>query len=281
MTENIISPSSKLRWITGLLIGLPILAIVVAGPRWSGLALVVLAVAIGMWELHGLIFQPPLPWKWKLFLYATGLLFPWLTYRWGITGLNCALFSSFFSALALMMLSAPLDRDEIGRIAMLAFAWLYVPYLLSFVLLIWDKPDGKYWVLFVLAVIVAGDSGAYFTGRKIGSLKLYPTVSPKKTVEGALGGLCSSVVAGCLIGLIFLRPFPFSSFCIFSLAAAVAGQVGDLIESMVKRNSGKKDSSGLLPGHGGLLDRLDSLLFAFPVLWALLQLSASGGNGGF
>ncbi len=116
---------------------------------------------------------------------------------------------------------------------------------------------------------------------KMGSRKLYPEVSPKKTVEGSIGGLCSSVVAGSAIGLIFLRPFPLASICIFSLVTAVAGQVGDLVESMIKRNSGKKDSSALLPGHGGLLDRLDSLLFAFPVLWALLQLGASGGQGWF
>ena len=274
MPDNTISHSTKLRWVTGLLIGVPVLSCVVAGPRWSGLALVLAAVAIGLWEAHGLLFETPLPWKWRIFLYAAGLLLPWLTYRWGVAGLNSALFISVFSALALMMLTAPLDREEIGRIAMLSLAWLYVPYLLSFVLLIWDRPEGRYWVLFLLAVIVAGDSGAYFTGRKMGSLKLYPAVSPKKTVEGALGGLCSSVVAGALVGLIFLRPFPFTSFCIFSLATAFAGQLGDLVESMIKRNSGKKDSSGLLPGHGGLLDRLDSLLFAFPVLWALLELNA-------
>lgn len=281
MPDSPKSNSSKLRVITGILIGMPVLACVVAGPRLSGLALVLLAVTIGLWELHGLLFEVPLPGKWRPISFAAGLFLPSLTYIWGITGLNCALFISFFSALTFMMISAPLDRDEIGRIAMLCFAWLYVPYLLSFVLLIWDKPDGRFWILFVLAVIVAGDSGAYFTGRKLGRRRLYPEVSPKKTVEGSIGGLCSSMVAGPVIGLIFLRTVPLASICIFSLAVAVAGQVGDLIESMLKRNSGKKDSSGLIPGHGGVLDRLDSLLFAFPVLWVLLQLSAAGGHGWF
>ncbi|MDR3567015.1 MAG: phosphatidate cytidylyltransferase [Syntrophobacteraceae bacterium] len=281
MPYNTQSHSDTLRWITAIFIGIPVLACVIAGPRWSGLGLVALAVAIGMWELHGLLFEAPLPWPWRLFSYAAALFFPYLTYRWGVTGLNCALLLSFFSALTLMMVTAPLDREKIARISLLSFAWLYVPYLLSFVLLLWAKPEGRYWVLFLLSVIVAGDSGAYFTGRKMGSRKLYPAVSPKKTVEGALGGLCSSVVAGFVIGLIFLRPFPLSHLLLFSVAAASAGQLGDLVESMIKRNSGKKDSSGLLPGHGGLLDRLDSLLFAFPVLWALLQLSASSGQGGF
>ncbi|MGC8495236.1 MAG: phosphatidate cytidylyltransferase [Syntrophobacteraceae bacterium] len=273
-------PSSKLRWITGILLALPIAGCIAAGPRWSGLVLVLLAVATGLWELHGMLFDLPLPAKWRLFSYAAALFLPFLTYRWGVTGLNSALFLSFFCALTLMMISAPLERDEIARIATLAFAWLYLPYLLSFVLLIWDGANGRSWIFFLLVVIVAGDSGAYFIGRRMGTKKLYPTVSPKKTVEGALGGLCASVVAGSLAGLIFLRPVPLKALCIFSLAAAIAGQVGDLVESMIKRNSGKKDSSGLLPGHGGVLDRLDSLLFAFPVLWALLQLSA-GGLGRF
>ena len=165
MSETPQSPSSKLRWITGILLGLPVLACVSGRPPSGvGLALVLLAVEIGLWELHGLLLEVPFPGKWKMFSYAAGLFIPYLTYRWGVTGLNCGLFLSLFSALALMMISAPLDRDEIGRIAFLSFAWLYVPYLLSFVLLLWDRPNGRYWILFLLAVIVAGDSGAYFTG---------------------------------------------------------------------------------------------------------------------
>ncbi len=204
-------------------------------------------------------------------MFAAGLFLPFATYLRGTTGLNFGLFVSFFAALCLMMISSPLDRDEIGRIALLYFALLYLPYFLSFALLLGEAPQGRSWILFLLVVIVTGDTGAYYTGRQIGRHKLCPAVSPKKTVEGAVGGLFSSVVGGSIIGLIFLRNVPLASLFFFSLAVAATGQVGDLIESMIKRNSGKKDSSGLLPGHGGLLDRLDSLIFAFPVLWTLLQ----------
>jgi phosphatidate cytidylyltransferase len=130
--------------------------------------------------------------------------------------------------------------------------------------------------LFLLVVIVAGDACAYHTGRWIGRHKLYRAVSPMKTIEGAIGGLFLSIVAGSIFGFIFLRNMPLAKLFFFSLAVAATGQVGDLIESMIKRNSGKKDSSGLLPGHGGILDRLDSLIFAFPVLWALLQWAPPG-----
>ena len=281
MADSLKSSSHRQRWLTGVLVGLPVIACVAAGPRWSLWLLVSLATAIGLWELHGLLFQFPLSAKWLFFSFAAGLFLPLAAYLWGITGLNFALFVSFFAALSLMLVSSPLDRDEIGRIALLSFAWLYLPYFISFVLLIGGEPQGRSWIVFVLAVIVAGDAGAYHTGLRIGRHKLYPKVSPKKTIEGAIGGFFSSIVAGMIVGLILLRNVPIEGLFFFSLAIAVSGQVGDLIESMIKRNSGKKDSSRLLPGHGGLLDRLDSLLFAFPTLWTLLQWAApwrySGG----
>ncbi|MGO9017937.1 MAG: phosphatidate cytidylyltransferase [Syntrophobacteraceae bacterium] len=271
MPDSLKSSSYIQRWVTGILVGLPVLVCVAAGPPWSWWLLVSLAAIIGLWELHSLLFHSPLSEKWRFFLFAAGLFLPFATYLWGITGLNFALFVSFFLALCLMMIFSPLDRDEIGRIALLSFALLYLPYFLSFVLLLGEAPQGRSWILFLLVVIVAGDTGAYYTGRQIGRHKLCPTVSPKKTVEGAVGGLFLSIVGGSVIGLIFLRNVPLARLFFFSLTVAATGQVGDLIESMIKRNSGKKDSSGLLPGHGGLLDRLDSLIFAFPVLWALVQ----------
>jgi len=259
------------RWVTGTLVGLPVLVCVAAGPPWSWYILVSLATILGLWEMHGLLFQAPLSGKWQIFSFAAGLLMPLGTYLWGIAGLNFTLFISFFAALSLMMLSSPLDRDQIGHVALLSFAWLYLPYFMSFVLLIGAVPQGRFWILFVLAVTVAGDAGAYHTGSRIGRRKLYQIVSPKKTIEGAIAGLFSSAAAGLVVGFIFLRNVPLISLLFFSLAVAVTGQIGDLIESMLKRNCGKKDSSKLLPGHGGILDRLDSLLFSFPVMWALLQ----------
>jgi len=132
-------------------------------------------------------------------------------------------------------------------------------------------PQGRYWIVFVLAIAIAGDSGAYYSGMKAGRHKLYEQVSPKKTIEGAVGGLAASILTGLLLGLAFLRQVPLAHLLLLSFVLAVAGQLGDLFESMIKRNCGKKDSSGLLPGHGGVLDRLDSILFGFPLAWFFLQ----------
>lgn len=269
--------SHSRRWITGIAIGVPVLACVAVGPPWSLWLLVSLVTQIGLWELHGLLFHVPLPAKWRFFSFASGLFIPLGAFLWGIIGLNFTLFVSFFAALSLMMISSPLDRDEIGKIALLSFAWLYLPYFISFVLLIMETSQGRYWIMFLLVVIVAGDAGAYYVGLLIGRHKLYQQVSPKKTIEGTIGGLFSSMLTGTVFGLIFLKNVPMLKIFLSSLTIAATGQVGDLIESMIKRNSGKKDSSGLLPGHGGLLDRLDSLIFAFPALWALLQWTAPAG----
>ncbi len=263
--------SHTLRWLTGVLIGIPVLVCFIAGPSWLWLLLVTAVAAIGLWEFHGLLFPEPLPPAWQICSYAAGILLPLGTYMGGLEGLNAILLLSLFSAFCLMMFSSPLDQGLITRIALLSLAWLYLPFLLSFVILVGMAVQGRFWILFVMAVVVTGDAGAYHTGCKLGRHKLYEAVSPKKTVEGAIGGLVCSILAGSFFGIVFLRDVPFGWLVFFSLVVALTGQLGDLIESMIKRNSGKKDSSGLLPGHGGILDRLDSLLFAFPVLWFLLN----------
>lgn len=263
--------SHEQRLTTGISIGLPVLACIAAGPHWSWLVLVTAAIALGLWEAHSLFFSEPLPSKWLACSYAVGVFFPIAAYVLGPPGLSFALYFSLLAAFAVMMISSPSASDELPRIARLTLAWLYVPYLLSYVLLLGSAPRGRFWILFVLAVIVADDTGAYFTGVKLGTHKLCESISPKKTVEGSIGGLLLSISAGLLFGMIVFQNVHASQLLLFSLLIAVTGQVGDLVESMIKRNCGKKDSSRLLPGHGGILDRLDSLLFAFPLMWFLLR----------
>ncbi|MEN6437472.1 MAG: phosphatidate cytidylyltransferase [Syntrophobacter sp.] len=277
MPDSQISRSSvplsphALRWLTGTLIGLPVLACVAAGPPWCLCLLLMLASPVALWEIHGLVFLEPIPLKWRVFSYCAGVLFPLGAFFWGLPGLNLVLFCFLFGAFFLMMACSPRDPDGLQRIAQLTLAWFYVPYLLSYVLLLRAAPLGRYWIIFVLGVIIAGDAGAYHTGMRFGRHKLFERVSPKKTVEGAVGGLLASIILGTIIGLALLDGFHPARIVLFSFFIAIVGQIGDLIESMIKRNCGKKDASCLLPGHGGLLDRLDSLLFAFPLMWFLLQ----------
>jgi phosphatidate cytidylyltransferase len=138
-------------------------------------------------------------------------------------------------------------------------------------------PSGALLVVLPLFVTWASDIGAYFVGRAIGKHKLIPAVSPGKTIEGAVGGLVASVIVAWIVGEHWLRPdtqlgFKWAPWGLiaFGVIVSVAAQVGDLAESLLKREAGVKDSSRILPGHGGILDRLDSLFFVLPVSYLLL-----------
>jgi phosphatidate cytidylyltransferase len=136
-------------------------------------------------------------------------------------------------------------------------------------------PNARY-VLLLMAVTWCGDTGAYFGGRyyggKIfGDRKLAPVISPKKTWEGAIAGVLASILGAHLLNLVFFNSLgPFSFITKLALVGGIAAQLGDLVESTFKRFSGVKDSGVLIPGHGGFLDRVDGILFAAPVIWAIL-----------
>jgi phosphatidate cytidylyltransferase len=135
---------------------------------------------------------------------------------------------------------------------------------------------GTVLVMFPIAVTWATDTGAYTFGRMLGRHKLIPAVSPAKTIEGAVGGLLVAILGAWVYAQFLLRPFAQlglspKGLVIFGIAIGVVGQLGDLAESLLKRDAGVKDSSKLLPGHGGILDRFDSLLFVLPVAYLLLN----------
>lgn len=144
------------------------------------------------------------------------------------------------------------------------FGAIYVG--IGFYYLIETRAAGIEYVIYALLVIWMTDTGAYFVGRKIGKHKLWPDISPNKTIEGFVGGIVSAVVFACL----FQAFFPIASSYIIligvTIIASIIGQLGDLVESAIKRHYDVKDSGNILPGHGGILDRFDSLLFVLPLL---------------
>jgi phosphatidate cytidylyltransferase len=126
------------------------------------------------------------------------------------------------------------------------------------------------------AMVMMTDTGAYYTGRTIGRHKLAPRISPGKTIEGAVGGFVAAIAAGPLCKLIFFHEFPIAHALLLGAAIGAVGQIGDLAESMLKRSANVKDSGKLLPGHGGVLDRIDSILFCAPLLYFYSRLLAAG-----
>jgi phosphatidate cytidylyltransferase len=136
----------------------------------------------------------------------------------------------------------------------------------------WMEPSpGQWWLLLLFASLWLGDTAAMFFGKSFGRHKLAPTVSPNKTVEGFLGGLIGYLVAAMIVKIFWLTNVPAYHFIIIALLLGLFGQLGDLVESLWKRSLGIKDSSHIIPGHGGVLDRFDSLLFSAPVLYLYLR----------
>jgi len=169
--------------------------------------------------------------------------------------------------------------EKARRAATLCLGAIYVGGLLAMYPRTLLLPRGEHWVLLGILAVAAGDTMAYFTGRAIGRRKLAPSVSPNKTVEGAVGGLLGSVGCAVLYAHGFLPGVPAGYVAAAGAAVGVFGQAGDLFESLVKRAAGVKDSGTILPGHGGILDRADAILAAGPVLHLFAAWSSLAGSG--
>jgi len=149
---------------------------------------------------------------------------------------------------------------------------VYICLPMAMLSLIYLYPSGRMWVFFLLLVVFATDTGAFYTGRFIGKHKLHRVVSPGKTIEGAIGGLLFGVMAGIYFINIMKTESVTPWVIVLIVVLSISAQAGDLAESLFKRNHGIKDSGSILPGHGGVLDRIDGLLFSIPVLYVYLYI---------
>lgn len=152
------------------------------------------------------------------------------------------------------------------------FGLFYLVFLPLFLTRIHGGPNGVHWTILFLLIVWAGDSLAYFAGKKYGRRKLYPQISPKKTVEGGIGGLLGGVFFALLYKLALFHSLSWGGVVIVPLLVGAVSQVGDLCESFLKRAYGKKDSGQILPGHGGFLDRFDGVVFSLPVMYACTRI---------
>jgi phosphatidate cytidylyltransferase len=171
--------------------------------------------------------------------------------------------------LAMLTLVVRVRRDPVSAaaapssgIGLTLVGAFYVGALFPYFALLRNRPDGIAVIIFVLLLVIASDTGAYFAGSWLGRIRLAPRVSPKKTVEGAIGGLALCVVAGLLLHQRLLSRWSVGQAVAFSAAIGILAQLGDLAGSALKRSAGVKDSGWIFPGHGGLLDRTCSMVFA-------------------
>ena len=239
-----------------------VLAILVFAPLWAWAILVALAGALALVEFYRLLEAAggTVPKAAGLALFAVLVAFAYLR---APVGLLAAAAATLLVLPTLVMFSSPPVPVLLPSSAGSAFATLYVGLGAS--AMVGLRALGWKPVVFLLAVVWMSDSAAYYVGRRFGKRKLAPVVSPKKTWEGLWGQLGGGLVAGLATALV-LGGASLPLAAAFGVLVAGVAVVGDLVESTFKRSCAVKDSGGLLPGHGGLLDRLDSLLYASPVV---------------
>jgi phosphatidate cytidylyltransferase len=263
---------AMLRRVASAVVLVPVFVlVVVAAPVWVFHLLVVATSGAAAWELARMFEQARRPvYKWLGVALAVGVTAAFASPTSG----EVAAYPALAVALAIgVVVSAPVWGGAAVSTEAPANTLLgvtYVGWLLGFAILLHALPQGPGLILFLMGVTWAGETAAYVVGSLIGRRRLAPTLSPGKTVEGATAQVVVSIVAAVLLTRWLLPGCGFT----FSLAVGgligVVGQIGDLAESAIKRSVGTKDTSHIIPGHGGVLDRIDSLLFNIPMFYGYI-----------
>jgi phosphatidate cytidylyltransferase len=261
-----------LRFITvAPLVPLLILAIVWSQP-YAVWAIVFVATFIALLEFFAMALPGPEHKEERTFGVGAGIALAALAY-WGGPA-RVVLVPAIIILPALYYLFRFRDLQTVTtRAGLTILGIVYAGLLLNYLAMLKrDDIHGGSWVLLTLMTAWFGDTGAYFAGRFLGKTKLYPAISPGKTRAGAVGGLAGSFGAAVLANLWFFPELGWVHGAIVTIAGGALGQCGDLVESMLKRAFGVKDSGKLLPGHGGILDRVDAVLFIAPFIYAYVVL---------
>jgi phosphatidate cytidylyltransferase len=267
--------SGLLRRLISALVLLPVfLLIVIKAPGWMFNTLVVIASAAALWELVRLFEQAGRPVDRGLALVAgVAVTASFATARL-VDPLALPVFGLLIAVVA--VLAAPVWRGtpDVARSANTLLAITYIGWLLGFgILLHHTSALGDELLLYVVGVTWIGETAAYVVGSTMGRHKLAPVISPKKSVEGALAQLVASVATGAAVGAWLLPTCGPGVWLGAGALLGVVGQFGDLAESAIKRSAGTKDTGALIPGHGGVLDRIDSLLFNLPAFYYFSRLA--------
>ncbi len=254
------------RWLTAI-VALPLLALLIGkgGRTWFAF-FVGLAAAVGLLEYYALVLsRETIAARAAGLVLGLGLIVSF--YIGGLRMIPAVLVLAFLGCAMISLARFDPQTPVPEMLYKQILGLMYVPFLSGHLILIRDGYQGATWMFFLMAVIIAGDSAAYYTGKAFGRRKLSPGISPGKTVEGALGGLAGNLLIGALFKKCCFPEFGWGYWITLIMVMGALGQAGDLFESMLKRSVQLKDSGKIFPGHGGLLDRIDALLFAAPALY--------------
>lgn len=255
-------------------VGIALLVGIYFGFGHAGLVFIATLIAIGSYfeflTFSGTLARSP----WAPVVVGTGLSV-WLNLQW--PGEANALYLAAFLLLAHGLWRAHRGKAEDVKLAFRdlearVFGLVYLIFFPSFLVKLHLEPHGPKWLVFLLGIIWLGDSGAYYGGKIFGRHKLSPNVSPGKTWEGVVANFLVCAIFAVLFGRWALPHLSAPVLAIVAVLTSIVSQSGDLVESLIKRAFGRKDSGALIPGHGGVFDRFDSLIFAAPFFYILLRL---------
>ena len=262
------------RWLTSI-VALPFLIFFIyKGGAFLFATFICLLSIISFWEYSRIVFKnatipPP-----GILLFLACITGPAIIfasfYRWfNLVPLLIAINLIFSSLISIFYFKK--DASILEAVAKLIKGLVYIPLFLSYLVIIRSGENGMESIFLILLLIILSDTGAFYAGTCFGRHKLAPLVSPGKTMEGSVGGLGATLLGGMLYRYYFMPQLNLGMAVLFFFCIGIAGQTGDLFESLLKRRAGVKDSGNILPGHGGVLDRIDALLFASPVAYLFME----------
>lgn len=258
------------RTVSSIILMTFVMGIVYLIPNWMFTIVISLFVAAGMFEFFRMVEKRDI-FVYKYFGTVVGCLIPVAIFTEGgfpeMKNLEPILIvTATLLTFTLQLIRRDKAKDHLVSMALTLFALLYIGWFFSFFVKIKILENGSNLVAFLVIVTKSADIGAYLVGSRLGRSELIPRISPKKTKEGTIGGILFSVIVSVIVGR-FLTGFSFLHLTILGFILATLGQVGDLAESLIKRNCSVKDSGAYFSGIGGVLDLIDSLLFTAPVFW--------------
>jgi phosphatidate cytidylyltransferase len=258
----------KQRIVTAVVAGAGFILFLILGGLYYA-ALIMALAAVGYYEYTRMNGHPPVRLTALIgFLFTLYIAFPWESYpEWSSIPRESAIWLALFLLFAMTVISK--NKVTIDQAALVFLGIVYIGIGFHYMISTRLGVHGTYWTLMTFGCIWATDSGAYFGGRAFGKRPLWPAISPKKTVEGALGGIGASVIVALCFSFYAPELLSWSRAIGLGIVIAIVGQSGDLIQSAYKRIRKIKDTGTILPGHGGVLDRCDSWLIVFPFIQLL------------
>ena len=244
----------------------PIVMLIALGPPLVLHLMVFVATFFGLREHYQLVL-PNSKWIERGVGIGLGLIFSIIISSGELKEIPLLLGVVLLILSLLFMITSTDLSSTISNIGMALFGILFIGFLLAYVSLIRNMPQGRLWVLFLIVTVWTGDISALLIGSLFGKYKLYPKISPKKTFEGLAGAIVGSILVALAFALFFIPDLERKICILLAIGLGILGQFGDFTESMLKRSAQVKDSGNLIPGHGGMLDRLDSFLFSAPFLY--------------